>query len=70
MLGLCGLFFPVEALPPTLQVSPALPLTYAVSLMKGVWRGEGWPAHTGDVAALAAVFLICVTVSAWVFRWE
>ena len=53
-----------------LRCRALLPLTYAVSLLKGVWRGDGWVAHAGDVAALAAVFLICVTLSAWVFRWE
>ena len=48
MLGLSGLFVPIEALPPVLQaVSRVLPLTYAVSLLRGVWNGEGWPAHAG-----------------------
>ena len=46
MLGLSGLFVPVESLPPLLQRSPALlPLTYAVSLLRGIWHGEGWLAH-------------------------
>jgi ABC-2 type transport system permease protein len=71
MLGLSGLFAPVDALPPVLQtVARVLPLTYAVSLLRGIWRGEGWAAHTGDVAALAVVFLICTAISAKAFRWE
>ena len=46
MLGLSGLFVPVESLPPLLQaVARALPLTYAVSLLRGIWHGEGWSAH-------------------------
>src|SRR5262249_40692221 len=46
MLGLSGLFVPVESLPPMLQVvARALPLTYAVSLLRGIWRGDGWSAH-------------------------
>jgi ABC-2 type transport system permease protein len=71
MLGLCGLFFPVDALPPTLRlVAKALPLTYAVSLMKGIWRGEGWIAHGTDVAALVLTMVICIALSAKWFRWE
>ena len=71
MLALCGLFFPVEALPPTLRlIARALPLTYAVSLMKGIWRGEGWIAHGTDVAALVLTMVICIALSAKWFRWE
>jgi len=71
MLGLSGLFVPVEALPPALQaVARVLPLTYAVSLLRGIWHGEGWSAHIGDVAVLTLMFLACTAVSAKVFRWE
>jgi ABC-2 type transport system permease protein len=71
MLGISGLFVPVASLPPMVQVvARALPLTYAVSLLRGVWHGEGWLAHAGDVAMLAAMFLVFTAVSARVFRWE
>jgi ABC-2 type transport system permease protein len=71
MIGLCGLFVPVQAMPPALQmVARVLPLTYAVSLMEGIWKGEAWSAHMGDVAALVLVFAICTALSARVFRWE
>ncbi|HKW97327.1 MAG TPA: ABC transporter permease [Bryobacteraceae bacterium] len=71
MLGFSGLFVPVESLPPGLQaVARATPLTYAVSLLQGIWKGEPWLAHWGDIAGLVIVFVICVTVSAKVFRWE
>lgn len=71
MLGLSGLFVPVSALPHGLQVlARALPLTYAVSLLRGIWRGEPWRAHTGDLAGLAIVFVACTALSAVVFRWE
>jgi ABC-2 type transport system permease protein len=70
-LGLSGLFVPVESLPPLLQaVARALPLTYAVSLLRGIWRGEGWFAHVGDVAVLTLMFLVFTAASAKVFRWE
>ena len=71
MIVLSGLFFPIAILPGYAQMlSRLLPVSYAVSLMRGIWRGEGWIAHAGDVAALAVVFAICVTLSARVFRWE
>jgi ABC-2 type transport system permease protein len=71
MLGFSGLFVPVAALSPGLQiVARVLPLTYAVSLLQGIWKGEAWAAHIGDVAALAAVCLVCTALSAKVFRWE
>lgn len=71
MLGLSGLFMPLDVLPPALHaVARALPLTYAVSLLQGIWRGEGWIVHAGDVAVLALVFVVCAAVSARVFRWE
>lgn len=71
MLGLSGLFVPVDVLPAGLQmVARVLPLTYAVSLQRGIWRGDGWSSHGGDVAVLLLVAALCVAVSARVFRWE
>jgi ABC-2 type transport system permease protein len=46
------------------------PFTYAVSLLRGIWNGEGWLSHLGDVAVLAVVFVACTALSAKVFRWE
>jgi ABC-2 type transport system permease protein len=71
MLGLSGLFMPVASLPPILRaVARVLPLTYSVSLLRGIWNGEGWSSHVGDVAVLALIFVVCTAVSARVFRWE
>lgn len=71
MLGLCGLFYPVDALPPALEtVARLLPLTYAVSLLRGMWAGDAWAAHAVDVAALLGVFLFCILLSTKAFRWE
>jgi ABC-2 type transport system permease protein len=71
MLALCGLFMPLNSLPPALRVvAHVLPLTYAVSLLQGIWKGEAWSAHIRDVAALVVVFAICTALSAKVFRWE
>jgi ABC-2 type transport system permease protein len=71
MVAVSGLFFPVESLPPVLHaVARVLPLTYAVPLLQGIWNGDPWLAHLGDVAGLVLVFVVCVALSAKVFRWE
>jgi ABC-2 type transport system permease protein len=71
MIGLSGLFVPVQSLPPPLQmIARVLPSTYAVSLLRGIWRGEGWAAHSLDVVMLAVLFVAFIAISAKVFRWE
>jgi ABC-2 type transport system permease protein len=71
MLGVCGLFVPLAALPPTARALAAVnPFTYAVSLLRGVWQGEGWAAHAGDVLTLGLMFVVFTAVSTKVFRWE
>jgi ABC-2 type transport system permease protein len=67
MLVLSGLFIPLELLPPVLR---HLPLAYAVSLLGGMWKGDPWSAHVGDVVGLGVVFVVCTALSAKVFRWE
>src|SRR6202166_292234 len=64
MIALSGLFIPVESLPPVLHaVARVLPLTYAVPLLQGIWNGDAWLAHAGDVAALVVVFVVCTALS-------
>jgi len=71
MIGLSRLFIPIGLLPPVLRtVARLLPLTYAVSLLRGIWKGEAWSAHAGDVAALALIMAAFTALSAKVFRWE
>jgi ABC-2 type transport system permease protein len=71
MLAVSGLFVPIAALPSSMQtLARVSPLTYAVSLMRGIWIGDTWWAHAGDLLALAIVFAACTALSARVFRWE
>jgi ABC-2 type transport system permease protein len=71
MVGISGLFVPVSLLPPVLRLAAqASPMTYAVNLLQGMWIGDAWSAHVGDVAALAVFFLLFTAVSAKIFRWE
>jgi ABC-2 type transport system permease protein len=71
MLGISGLFVPIEALPGAVQViARVLPLSYAVSLLRGIWRGDSFLGHGLDVAALVLTTVLCVAISSRVFRWE
>ncbi|HEY2433221.1 MAG TPA: ABC transporter permease [Vicinamibacterales bacterium] len=71
MLALSGLFYPIAALPPVWRaLSRVMPITYVVSLLEGIMKGEGWQAHLTDVAALVIVFAVCIALSSKLFRWE
>lgn len=71
MIGLSGLFVPLHELPPFWELlARLLPLTYAVSLLEGIWSGAPWSAHVGDMLALVMVFVVSIAISASVFRWE
>lgn len=71
MVGLSDLFVPVELCPPLLgAVARAMPLTYVLSLLLGIWRGEGWAAHAGDLVALVVTFVVGLLIASKVCRWE
>ena len=71
MIAISGVFVPLEHLPAAAAVlGHLLPLSHAVSLMRGVLTGAALTAHLWDIAALTAVFAVCTTLSAKVFRWE
>ena len=71
MIALSGLFFAVDTLPPMFQwAARVLPMSYAVSLLRGIWMGDSWSAHLVDLGALAIVFAVCSAISTRVFRWE
>jgi ABC-2 type transport system permease protein len=71
MLVVSGLFMPIASMPRALQsLTKVLPFTYAVSLLEGIWKGDGWLIHVGDVVALVLVFVGCTALSSKVFRWE
>lgn len=71
LIGMSGLFFPLEALPLALRaLARAMPISYSVSLLRGVWHGQGWSSHLGDVAMLTLMFVVFTALSVKVFRWE
>ncbi|MDA1315885.1 MAG: ABC transporter permease [Acidobacteria bacterium] len=71
MLGISGLFMPIDALPaPWGMLATVLPTTHAVSLLRGIWVGAPWSQHYVEVSALILNFGLCSALSAKVFRWE
>ena len=71
LIAVSGLFAPIDSMPPALHFAARLnPLTYAVALLRGVWKGDAWSAHLVDIAALITVFAVCTAISSKIFRWE
>lgn len=71
MLAICGLFKPVETLPRAwATLGSMLPVTHAVSLMRGAWAGESWLNHLPNIGVLGLNIVVCLAVSARVFRWK
>jgi ABC-2 type transport system permease protein len=59
MMFLGGVFVPLAAMPPTLQVvARLLPLTYAVEALRDALSSEAWEAVLVDLAALAVFTVI------------
>ena len=71
MIALSGLFFPIGILPPWLRaVARVMPMTYVVSLLQGVWRGEPLAAHLWDIGAIAFFAAVFTVLASRTFRWE
>ena len=71
MMFLSGATIPLETMPETVRnVSRFIPLTHVVTLMRGLWFGEGWGQHLTEVAVLAGLLVVGTAVAAWSFRWE
>ena len=69
MVPFSGLF-PIDLPPAVEAVSRFIPLTYAVSLLTGIWQGDPWSVHLGNIAALVVVFAVCTLIASRVFRWD
>lgn len=71
MIGVSGLFVPVEEMPAVLQLIARLtPASYGVSLMRGAWRGDAWLSHGGDLLGLLLIAAVCTAFAVRSFRWE
>ena len=67
---LSGFMFPFEAMPrPAQLLSQALPLTHFLRIIRGITlKGAHLGDLTGDVAALAIILVVLVTLAALRFR--
>ncbi len=71
MMFLSGSAIPLEVIPPSVRsISRFIPLTHVVTLMRGLWAGEGWAKHLTELAVLGGVLVIGMSLSARLFRWE
>jgi ABC-2 type transport system permease protein len=71
MLILSGAAWPRELMPAAVQkISAFLPLTYVVTLLRGLWVGEPWEKHLLDVGVLAGMLILGIIISVKTFRWE
>lgn len=71
MLFLSGAGFPRELLPEAIKrISAFLPLTYVVTLLRGLWIGEAWSQHNTELVVLLGLLVVGVLVSIKTFRWE
>jgi len=71
MIFLSGATIPLEVLPATIrQYAQILPLTHVVTLLRGLWIGDGWGTHLVEIVFLIALLIVGVLVSSRSFRWE
>ena len=71
MMFLSGASVPLEIMPETVRrISKFLPLTYVVSLLRGLWFGNGWGEHLTEVLVLGGVLVVGAGLAARFFRWE
>jgi hypothetical protein len=47
-----------------------MPMTYTVSLLQGVWRGDPLAAHLVDIGAIAVFAAVFTALASRFFRWE
>ena len=71
MLAVSGIFVPLEAMSRGWHtLGSVLPVTHAVTLLRGAWAGESWFEHLPSLGVLALTVVICTALSAKIFRWE
>jgi len=72
MMFLSGVFFPIEIMPNVLRpVATIMPLTYLGDALRQVMiNGSPYAPLAVDVAVLGGWMMVCLVISARVFRWE
>lgn len=71
MLFLSGATLPLQFMPETIQnISKALPLTYGIELVRGLWLGESITEFGLQIVILIGVFVVLGGLSLKTFKWE
>jgi ABC-2 type transport system permease protein len=71
MMFLSGASIPLEVMPEGIRrIADFLPLTYVVTLLRGLWFGEGWGEHLTEVIVLGGILVVSAGLAARFFRWE
>src|SRR5437762_2193549 len=71
MLAISGMFVPLSVMPrPWAVLGNVLPMTHAVSLLRGAWVGAGWLVLLPHLGVLALTIAISLALTSRVFRWE
>ena len=68
---LSGVMYPTQLMPELMrQISQALPMTYAVELLQGLWFGFAWSEQWDSVAILGGMLVVGTALAVRTFRWE
>jgi ABC-2 type transport system permease protein len=71
MMFLSGASIPLEVMPEGVRrIADFLPLTHVVTLLRGLWFGEGWGEHLTETIVLGCVLVVGAGLAARFFRWE
>jgi ABC-2 type transport system permease protein len=71
MMFLSGASVPLEVMPEGVRrISDFLPLTHVVTLLRGLWFGDGWGEHLTEVIILVAILVVGAGLATRFFRWE
>jgi len=68
---LSGALIPLEVLPQAVrEISRFIPMTYMVTLLRGLWFGDSWGNHLLEVAVLVGLLILGMIVVGLTFKWE
>ncbi|MFC1563920.1 ABC transporter permease [candidate division KSB1 bacterium] len=71
MIFLSGATIPLEVLPSHIrQINQFLPLTHVVTLLRGLWVGNGFADHIKEITVLGGMMVVFLVLSVFTFRWE
>lgn len=69
MIFLSGATMPKELFPETIKtISSFLPMTYAVDLMQGIFKGNTFTEHITELVVLFVISAVCIGAGAFLYR--